>query len=168
MITTNQDVQTALNTLGYGPLTVDGIIGPLSLAAVKQFQSDHSLSVDGIPGPATKAALVAALANSGDTSAQNWVQLDNSMPPASITAVNVPPTPSSPAVSLHTNSVTGATTAKPFGTPTSAMSPLAKATGASPTAAPTMKNTMSAMTTAEWVGGAAVIGILAWMGLKKR
>ena len=57
------DVQTDLNTLGYGPLAVDGKAGPLTAAAVKRFQADNPpLAVDGIAGPQTKTALVSAIA----------------------------------------------------------------------------------------------------------
>lgn len=63
-VVSNQDVQRALNQLGYAnPLLVaDGIIGPKSIVAVKAFQSAKGLTVDGIPGPITKGALQAALA----------------------------------------------------------------------------------------------------------
>jgi hypothetical protein len=66
-VTTTQDVQSALNTLGVAspPLVVDGKAGPLTAAAVKRFQSMHPpLVVDGIAGPLTKAALGNALASS--------------------------------------------------------------------------------------------------------
>jgi peptidoglycan hydrolase-like protein with peptidoglycan-binding domain len=42
-------------TLSYNQ--VDGIFGPVTKAAVEQFQSDSNLGVDGIVGPATWAAL---------------------------------------------------------------------------------------------------------------
>jgi peptidoglycan hydrolase-like protein with peptidoglycan-binding domain len=63
-IVSNQDIQRALNALGYAsPLLVaDGSIGPKSKAAVLAFQKDHGLTQDGIPGPQTKAALQTALA----------------------------------------------------------------------------------------------------------
>jgi peptidoglycan hydrolase-like protein with peptidoglycan-binding domain len=61
-VNTAQDIQNALNTLGYGPLTVDGKIGPLSIAAIKKFQVAQGLAVDGIAGPNTKGALQSALA----------------------------------------------------------------------------------------------------------
>lgn len=50
-------VQTALNARGFGPLVVDGINGPKTIAAVKAFQSKAGLAVDGIVGPKTVAAL---------------------------------------------------------------------------------------------------------------
>jgi peptidoglycan hydrolase-like protein with peptidoglycan-binding domain len=50
------ELQDLLNQHGAG-LSVDGDFGPLTLAAVKYFQSTHGLAVDGIVGPLTKAAL---------------------------------------------------------------------------------------------------------------
>lgn len=62
VIETPKDVQRALNDLGYGPLDVDGDIGPASEAAVERFQRVAGLDVDSDPGPKTRAALAAALA----------------------------------------------------------------------------------------------------------
>lgn len=60
-VTTVEDVQGALNALGYGPIAVDGDIGDESRAAVERFQADAGLDVDGDPGPKTRAALAVAL-----------------------------------------------------------------------------------------------------------
>lgn len=49
--------QQVLNAAGY-PLEVDGIWGPLSKAALVEFQRDNGLVVDGIRGPLTEAALL--------------------------------------------------------------------------------------------------------------
>jgi peptidoglycan hydrolase-like protein with peptidoglycan-binding domain len=49
-------LQSLLNRFGAG-LTVDGIFGSLTAAAVRRFQMRHGLVVDGIVGPHTKAAL---------------------------------------------------------------------------------------------------------------
>ena len=55
-----QAVQWELTRLGYQPGTIDGICGPKTTSAVKEFQSGHGLVVDGAAGPKTWAALVAA------------------------------------------------------------------------------------------------------------
>lgn len=56
------DVQRGLNALGIQPLlTVDGKLGPNTIANIKAFQSSHGLPVDGNAGPATKTAVSAAL-----------------------------------------------------------------------------------------------------------
>jgi peptidoglycan hydrolase-like protein with peptidoglycan-binding domain len=59
VIQTNQDVQRALNALGFGTptLTVDGQIGPLSIAAIKRYQVTVPMSVDGAVTGALKTAL---------------------------------------------------------------------------------------------------------------
>ncbi|MFE5942791.1 peptidoglycan-binding protein [Streptomyces sp. NPDC056480] len=50
-------LQEDLTTHGYAVGQVDGIFGPKTDAAVRQFQSDQGLVVDGIVGPATWTAL---------------------------------------------------------------------------------------------------------------
>jgi peptidoglycan hydrolase-like protein with peptidoglycan-binding domain len=50
------DYQTLLNNFGYN-LVVDNIKGPLTTNAIDQFQTDHGLTIDGIVGPITWAAL---------------------------------------------------------------------------------------------------------------
>lgn len=60
-MTNIRDVQTALQTLGYA-VTVDGIMGPKTLATLQIFQSNRGLMADGLAGPKTMAALEAAVA----------------------------------------------------------------------------------------------------------
>ncbi|MHB2027570.1 MAG: peptidoglycan-binding domain-containing protein [Acidimicrobiales bacterium] len=69
--TSIKDVQTALNVLGYAspPLAVDGVIGPLTTAAVKAFQAHVGITVDGVVGPVTLQALHVAMANAEQTCA---------------------------------------------------------------------------------------------------
>jgi uncharacterized protein (TIGR02594 family) len=56
------EIQQALTTLGYKPGPVDGAWGRKAIAAVKAFQRMHRLEVDGIVGPITRAALKRSLA----------------------------------------------------------------------------------------------------------
>lgn len=51
--------QAELNVLGYG-LAVDGSRGPLTVAAIKDFQTKNGLTPDGLPGPLTAAKLALA------------------------------------------------------------------------------------------------------------
>ncbi|MEA4964867.1 MAG: peptidoglycan-binding domain-containing protein [Oscillospiraceae bacterium] len=53
------DLQTKLNSAGYG-LSVDGIYGQKTQAAVRDYQSKNNLSVDGIAGDQTLGALSSA------------------------------------------------------------------------------------------------------------
>jgi putative chitinase len=56
-------VQVSLNQLGADPaLVTDGSFGPMTAAAVKDFQTSHGLVADGKVGPQTFAAIEAALA----------------------------------------------------------------------------------------------------------
>ena len=41
------DIQTELIRLGYKPGPIDGILGPLTMAAIKAYQTDHALRADG-------------------------------------------------------------------------------------------------------------------------
>lgn len=51
-------IQTRLNALGATPpLDVDGVSGPKTIAAIKDFQSSHGIDADGIVGAITLAAL---------------------------------------------------------------------------------------------------------------
>jgi peptidoglycan L-alanyl-D-glutamate endopeptidase CwlK len=51
-----KEYQSLLNKFGY-KLDVDGLTGPKTNAAVRDFQAKHKLSVDGIVGPKTLTAL---------------------------------------------------------------------------------------------------------------
>lgn len=46
-------IQTQLNSMGLGPLDVDGQFGALTSEAVKQFQNANGLVVDGLVGVET-------------------------------------------------------------------------------------------------------------------
>jgi len=53
---TTADIQRALNGFG-ASLEEDGVTGPATREAIRDFQRTHGLAVDGIAGPATLAAL---------------------------------------------------------------------------------------------------------------
>jgi peptidoglycan hydrolase-like protein with peptidoglycan-binding domain len=55
-----QWVQAALNRISGAGLTVDGVLGPRTRAAIQAFQRQRGLAVDGIVGPRTEAALITA------------------------------------------------------------------------------------------------------------
>lgn len=61
-----RSIQEKLNRLG-ASLDTDGVRGPKTIAAVRDFQAKHGLVVDGLPGAATNAKLDAVLAPAATT-----------------------------------------------------------------------------------------------------
>jgi uncharacterized protein (TIGR02594 family) len=55
-------IQQALKAKGFDPGELDGIWGRRTIAAVRQFQTQHGLEVDGVVGPKTMTALFAGMA----------------------------------------------------------------------------------------------------------
>ena len=55
-------LQRALARVGNAPGSIDGVYGPSTVAAVKDFQRASKLTADGIAGPATLRALKKASA----------------------------------------------------------------------------------------------------------
>lgn len=68
-------IQQALKKWGYYNGAVDGIFGSATLAAVKSFQRKNGLTVDGIVGPKTAAALGITLGGTSPTAATGDVYL---------------------------------------------------------------------------------------------
>lgn len=65
-----KEAQCRLNDLGYG-LKVDGVFGPSTTTATKDFQSKNGLAADGVIGPSTWAKLIAATGGDGDTGSRD-------------------------------------------------------------------------------------------------
>ena len=65
-------IQTKLKRWGYYNGNIDGIYGTQTLEAVKYFQRKNGLTVDGIAGPATLAAMgITSSSSSGSSSSTN-------------------------------------------------------------------------------------------------
>ena len=62
-------LQRRLKALGYYKGALDGVFGPMTLAAVRAFQMAARIVIDGLAGPATMAALTAAEAAAAKASA---------------------------------------------------------------------------------------------------
>ena len=56
-----EHVQKALAALGYDPGKIDGLDGPNTKKAVREFQASANIGVDGIVGRDTRTALVQRL-----------------------------------------------------------------------------------------------------------
>jgi hypothetical protein len=68
-----ENVQRQLVRHGYD-VEVDGYFGPLTLAAVRRFQSDHGLTADGLVGPITWPALLEGSSGGTDTDGDGRIE----------------------------------------------------------------------------------------------
>ncbi len=53
------NTQSALATLGYEPGPVDGVLGPRTSAAIREYQYDHELPIDGQPSATLERHILA-------------------------------------------------------------------------------------------------------------
>lgn len=72
----NKTVQTKLKRWGYYKGNIDGIYGTKTKEAVKYFQRKNGLTVDGIVGPKTAAAIGMTLSSSSSTSSSSQSSSD--------------------------------------------------------------------------------------------
>jgi peptidoglycan hydrolase-like protein with peptidoglycan-binding domain len=68
-----QTLQYLLRARGHN-VTVDGIFGPVTAAAVRAFQQQEGLAIDGIVGPATWSALIITVRQGSQGDAVRGVQ----------------------------------------------------------------------------------------------
>lgn len=74
-----KDVQTKLKALGYYSGSISGSVGPLTEAAIKEFQRRNGLTADGVAGPQTIAKLDAAYGSkTGASSSGSTIKLGSS------------------------------------------------------------------------------------------
>ena len=69
-----KSVQYLLRQHGHTNVAVDGIFGPITAAAVRDFQAAHGLLVDGVVGNQTWPALIVQVANGSRGDAVRAVQ----------------------------------------------------------------------------------------------
>jgi peptidoglycan hydrolase-like protein with peptidoglycan-binding domain len=81
------DVQNALNALGWSPaLKPDGILGPLTSAAISSFEQSHGLPVDGQTSAVLRTAIQGALARVAGTQAHIGQSLPVQSAPQTVNA----------------------------------------------------------------------------------
>lgn len=82
-------IQAKLNEMGASPqLTVDGVSGPKTLAAIKSFQSSHGIEPDGIVGPITLGALgLGGIVSKG--TAKGWADEEPAEQPGTATGIRI-------------------------------------------------------------------------------
>lgn len=86
------DLQSALNNSGAN-LAVDGVFGPLTNSAVKDYQSSNGLLVDGVVGPETRGSLnggASAPSGGASTPAASSSSSGNSIVDAARSAIGTP------------------------------------------------------------------------------
>ncbi|MFC7320589.1 NlpC/P60 family protein [Halobacillus campisalis] len=66
-----KSLQSSLESKGYYTSSLDGIFGPLTEAAVEEFQADNGLSVDGLVGPNTENKLSGSSEDSSNDNEQS-------------------------------------------------------------------------------------------------
>lgn len=98
-------IQELLNDHGYN-LAMDGIHGPLTERAVKDFQKANGLTVDGKVGPQTMAALTAKPSNTTKTSKPSYTYNGTPTTKPTIEAAPTVPTFNTTATPLPTTNTT--------------------------------------------------------------
>lgn len=72
---TIRQIQLLLQYLGYSPGEADGLEGPQTREAVRQFQTAQGLEADGVPGEQTQEALKQAVARGEEPQSGFWKEI---------------------------------------------------------------------------------------------
>jgi|GEM_PF-6907746 peptidoglycan hydrolase-like protein with peptidoglycan-binding domain len=72
-----REIQTRLQNLGYNPGPIDGVLGPQTEAAIRDFQAARGLIVDGIVGPQTQSALEQSVTQSQGLSFETLPKMED-------------------------------------------------------------------------------------------
>ena len=106
-----QHVQQQLQAAGYNPGPIDGILGPQTQTAIRNYQASRGLAVDGVAGPMTMKALES---NAPPVSNTGQAPATGARPPAPTTGAHINPN----ILNVATGGGTG-TTAPPATSPSS-------------------------------------------------
>jgi len=81
-----EDIQKELQNQGYYTYNIDGIFGPITEQAVRDYQADQNIQVDGIVGPNTLAAMALPASDSSENNITITESSDSSNIQADIVA----------------------------------------------------------------------------------
>ncbi len=150
-----QEAQERLETLGLSPGPVDGLMGSMTRAALREFQRRNDLPVTGELDQATQSALLGGLRQAPSSAP---VAASSAEPAPEVTLAPLPPPEPAQPASAAVNTQGSTQTSRPASAPSSSVTPERKA-GASTATAPTSNETYIAL---------AAAGLFALWWLRRR